>query len=74
MAQATEKNPAERVKHLEREENGMVYIGSDDDRLYTFDATCRSACSPLWTYATLVKLQPSETILRVGNNLDAANV
>jgi glucose dehydrogenase len=32
--------------------NGLVYVGSRDDKLYAFDATCRSNCKPLWTYAT----------------------
>ena len=30
----------------------MVYIGSDDRKLYAFDATCRQACQPLWSYTT----------------------
>jgi len=33
--------------------NGMVYVGSDDHRLYAFNASCGNAsCSPLWTAAT----------------------
>jgi len=30
---------------------GMVYIGSYDKKLYAFDASCRSACHPLWSFA-----------------------
>jgi serine/threonine protein kinase/outer membrane protein assembly factor BamB len=32
--------------------NGIVYVGSNDNDLYAFDATCRSACTPLWAYPT----------------------
>jgi len=32
--------------------NGMVYIGSEDHRLYAFDVTCRQGCSPLWSFQT----------------------
>ena len=31
---------------------GMVYVGSNDKKLYAFDATCRNACQPLWSYVT----------------------
>jgi outer membrane protein assembly factor BamB/serine/threonine protein kinase len=31
---------------------GMVYVGSEDKKLYAFDATCRNACQPLWSYTT----------------------
>ncbi len=34
------------------EADGIVYIGSRDGKLYAFDATCRSSCQPLWSYAT----------------------
>ena len=32
--------------------NGIVYVSSDDDGLYAFDASCRHTCQPLWSYAT----------------------
>ncbi|MBV9691313.1 MAG: PQQ-binding-like beta-propeller repeat protein [Ktedonobacteraceae bacterium] len=32
--------------------NGIVYVGSEDHKLYAFDTTCRKVCSPLWSYAT----------------------
>jgi len=32
--------------------NGIVYVGSADNKLYAFDASCRQACQPLWSYAT----------------------
>jgi outer membrane protein assembly factor BamB len=34
--------------------NGVVYVGSDDGRLYAFGAGgCGAAtCAPLWSYAT----------------------
>ena len=31
---------------------GMVYVGSSDDKLYAFDASCRKNCQPLWSFAT----------------------
>jgi len=30
----------------------MVYVGSGDHKFYTFDATCRKNCQPLWSFAT----------------------
>jgi outer membrane protein assembly factor BamB len=30
----------------------VVYIGSDDGTLYAFNANCRSACTPIWSYQT----------------------
>ena len=32
--------------------NGMVYIGSEDHRLYAFDGSCHRDCQPLWSFAT----------------------
>ena len=32
--------------------NGVIYIGSDNRKLYAFDASCRRDCQPLWFYAT----------------------
>ncbi len=31
---------------------GMVYLGSGDQNLYAFDATCHSSCQPLWSFTT----------------------
>ncbi len=42
--------------------NGMVYIGSNDHRLYAFDATCRSACTPLWSYLTAGYISSSPAV------------
>lgn len=40
----------------------MVYIGSSDDNLYAFSATCRSGCQPLWTYPTDGAIISSPTV------------
>ena len=32
--------------------NGMIYIGSEDHKLYAFNASCHSDCQPLWSYTT----------------------
>ncbi len=32
--------------------NGMVYVASNDEKLYVFDANCRSNCQPLWSFPT----------------------
>lgn len=32
--------------------NGMLYIGSSDHKLYVFNASCKHACTPLWSYTT----------------------
>ena len=32
--------------------NGTIYVGSNDHKMYAFDATCRSDCQPLRSYTT----------------------
>jgi len=41
---------------------GMVYIGSEDGKLYAFDATCRQKCQPLWNFATGYAIDSSPAI------------
>jgi len=42
--------------------DGVVYVGSDDHRLYAFDAACISACKPLWNYLTPGVLDSSPAV------------
>jgi PQQ-like domain len=32
--------------------NGVVYVSSNDGKLYAFDAHCKNVCQPLWSYTT----------------------
>ena len=41
---------------------GIVYVGSEDGKLYIFDATCRQACRSLWSYTTGDTIQSSPAI------------
>src|SRR2546429_698447 len=39
--------------------SGIVYVGSEageTGKLYAFDASCRNACHPLWSYTTTVSI------------------
>jgi len=42
--------------------NGIVYVGSNDGKLYAFDASCHSACQPLWSYPTGDRISSSPAI------------
>jgi outer membrane protein assembly factor BamB len=42
--------------------NGMVYISSEDGKLYAFDATCSSRCQPLWSFPTRRYIVASPTV------------
>jgi serine/threonine protein kinase/outer membrane protein assembly factor BamB len=41
---------------------GMVYVGSLDNRLYAFDASCRKDCQPLWSFATGSSISSSPAV------------
>jgi outer membrane protein assembly factor BamB len=50
--------------------NGVVYVGSDDTKLYAFDATgttnCSGTpkvCSSLWTFPTDAAIQASPAVV-----------
>jgi outer membrane protein assembly factor BamB len=42
--------------------NGLLYVGSEDGKLYAFDATCRKDCLPLWSYTTGDAIESSPAI------------
>jgi serine/threonine-protein kinase len=42
--------------------NGMVYVGSDDKNFYAFDANCRKACMPRWSFTTGGAIQSSPAV------------
>jgi outer membrane protein assembly factor BamB len=42
--------------------NGMVYVGSYDHKLYTFDAACRHNCQPLWSFTTGDQINSSPAV------------
>ncbi len=42
--------------------NGIVYVGSNDKKLYAFDAACRKGCLPLWSYATGDSIESSPAV------------
>ena len=39
---------------------GTVYVGSNDNKLYAFDASCRNACQPLWSFLTGGRSSPRQ--------------
>jgi len=41
---------------------GMVYVSSEDHKLYAFDATCWQACQPLWSYTTGNSIESSPAV------------
>lgn len=41
---------------------GMVYMSSNDGKVYVFDADCRSNCQPLWSFATNSRINSSPAI------------
>jgi len=46
--------------------NGVVYVGSDDDNVYAFPASCSTPCSPLWTGTDR---RPVDSVARGGANV-----
>ena len=42
--------------------NGVVYVGSLDDKLYAFDATCHQDCQALWSFPTDNYIEASPTV------------
>ena len=54
--------------------NGTVYIGSTDEHLYAFPASCSGSCSPLWKGATGGQINSSPAVANgvvyVGSNDD----
>jgi outer membrane protein assembly factor BamB len=50
-------------------ENRVQYVGkalalarSDDHKLYAFDAECRNACLPLWSFTTAGPIHSSPAV------------
>ena len=40
----------------------MVYVGSNANKLYAFDATFRTNCQPLWSFATKGQIDSSPAV------------